>query len=116
MGIDLLANRQDRGQGACTNAAETIDGKLAVLSNFTDLNIQSFQEGVDNFLSTFDEAGSTHADRDGIFALRNHGEEGVETYNTIYLGQGHIHVVSNKLLNFLGQVAEKALCFVKHGN
>jgi len=116
MSIDLFANRQDWSQGACANATETIDGELAVRSNFTNLNIQCFLEGIDDFLSAFDEAGSTHADGDGIFALWNHGKEGIKADNTINLGQGNIHIVSNELLNFLGQVTEKALCFVKHGN
>ena len=111
--VGLAVDGHNRGKAARANAAEDVQGELAVLCDTAFGDLELALESVQDLLCTLDVASGAKAYGDGIFALGLHGEEAVEGNNAVNASHRDSKAVCNYLLDLLRKISEVFLGLVQ---
>ena len=111
--IDLATDSDNRSKTACANAAEAVEREEAILSGLAHLDAELTLELLEDTLRSAHVAGSTHTNRDWVFALRLHSEVAIESHHAINACNRDVELGCNLLLDLAWQIAEDILALME---
>ena len=94
--------------------AESVYCEKTVFCGLSRADAENFGEFVYNLLCAFDVASGSETYADNVFAVRNKGEEGIESNDAVNFGNGNSRFVGNYLLNFERNVTVFVLDIVQN--
>src|SRR5699024_3024324 len=114
--VNVLVDREDRGEAAGADAAAGRQREQAVLRTFLRLDAELRDEAVEHLVRALDVAGGAETDRDVVLTLRRQRKLRVEGGNAVNLLKGNVEPARDFLLYLHRKITVDLLRALQRGH